>query len=216
MRPITHPGSQGALCLCRGDVQYSPAEPRAEPGPPGRRPGGPGRGTSRTWRRTSRGLQTTPTCRAHCRHAGQTCSTDLLGRGPTRTPRPQARRPRSRYQPHVVTDETRPTNHLCLKCGVDVMQTMCCRPATVLGGLRSEPPPVSLQSVLLAMEHLLESTDVDFVLSCVYEPRCTRTRGKSACASLSRWAPSRRGHLQRKVCARPMPEQTTRHCFILV
>jgi len=31
--------------------------------------------------------------------------------GRARTPQPQARRPRLRYQPHVTTDEARPANH---------------------------------------------------------------------------------------------------------
>ena len=48
MRPTNHSGMPSALLTCTGDVQYSPAGPRADPGPPGRRPGSPSRGDSRT------------------------------------------------------------------------------------------------------------------------------------------------------------------------
>ena len=49
-----------------------------------------------------------------CRHAALTCR----AAGRARTLRPQARQPRSRYQPHVVTDEMRSTRHSHTQCAL--------------------------------------------------------------------------------------------------
>ena len=73
----------------------------------------------------------TPRQGAHCQDAGETCSIRWQGRG-------RARRPRSRYQPHVVTVEMGPITHsgtqsALPRCTGDMQYS--------LAGPRAEPGP---------------------------------------------------------------------------